>query len=225
MKNRYVSKETWYDKDGKPFQPGVHYFVGGATKMYGAALFRLRQARFRRAHRTADGMSPDWPIGYEDLEPYYTQAEQMYQSTARAAKIPPIRRPALPIRFRRSATNRASRKSPMTWSVRVIIPPMPHAASCSTKRNRAEQRLHSLRSCDGYPASSTPRRTPRSRGSSGLAVSERDDGDQRPRAAAQHQPQRTRGHRGDGRTPRPEQETQAASSSCPPARPTRPSCS
>jgi choline dehydrogenase-like flavoprotein len=42
VENRYVSKDTWYDKDGAPFQPGVHYFVGGATKMYGAALFRLR---------------------------------------------------------------------------------------------------------------------------------------------------------------------------------------
>src|SRR4026208_1217364 len=29
--NRYVSPDTWYDADGKPFQPGVHYCVGGAT--------------------------------------------------------------------------------------------------------------------------------------------------------------------------------------------------
>src|SRR5947207_8760733 len=40
--NRYVSPETWYEADGKPFQPQVHYFVGGATKLYGAALYRLR---------------------------------------------------------------------------------------------------------------------------------------------------------------------------------------
>lgn len=76
-KNRYVSRDTWYDKDNKPFQPGVHYFVGGATKMFGAALFRLRKEDFS-AHRTADGMTPDWPIRYEDLEPYYTQAERLY---------------------------------------------------------------------------------------------------------------------------------------------------
>ena len=76
-KNRYVTKDIWYDKDNKPFQPGVHYFVGGATKMYGAALFRLRREDFS-AHRTADGMTPDWPIQYEDLEPYYTQAERLY---------------------------------------------------------------------------------------------------------------------------------------------------
>ena len=44
--NRYVSPDTWYDEHGKPFQPGVHYFVGGATKLYGAALYRLREQDF-----------------------------------------------------------------------------------------------------------------------------------------------------------------------------------
>ena len=34
---KYISKDTWFDRDGKSFQPQVHYFVGGATKMYGAA--------------------------------------------------------------------------------------------------------------------------------------------------------------------------------------------
>ncbi len=77
VKNRYVSKDTWYDQHQRPFQPGSHYFVGGATKMYGAALFRLRREDFS-AHRTADGLTPDWPIRYEDLEPYYTQAERLY---------------------------------------------------------------------------------------------------------------------------------------------------
>ena len=77
VKNRYVSKDAWYDSDGKPFQPGVHYLVGGATKMFGAAMFRLRQQDFT-AHRTADGSTPDWPIRYEELEPYYTQAEKLY---------------------------------------------------------------------------------------------------------------------------------------------------
>jgi choline dehydrogenase-like flavoprotein len=76
--NRYVSQETWYLPDGKPFQPQVHYFVGGATKMFGAALYRLRKEDFG-ALRHHDGVSPAWPITYEELEPYYTQAEQLYQ--------------------------------------------------------------------------------------------------------------------------------------------------
>jgi choline dehydrogenase-like flavoprotein len=77
VQNRYVSPDTWYDRDGKPFQPQVHYFVGGATKMFGAALSRLRQQDFGQL-RHYDGISPAWPIAYEELEPYYTRAEQMY---------------------------------------------------------------------------------------------------------------------------------------------------
>jgi choline dehydrogenase-like flavoprotein len=76
--NRYVSPETWYDEKGKPFQPQVHYFVGGATKLYGAALYRLRPQDFGEL-RHHDGISPAWPIAYDELEPYYTLAEQLYE--------------------------------------------------------------------------------------------------------------------------------------------------
>ncbi len=75
--NRYVSPETWYDRHGRAFQPQVHYFVGGATKLFGAALYRLRREDFGEL-RHHDGISPAWPITYEELEPYYTRAEQMY---------------------------------------------------------------------------------------------------------------------------------------------------
>jgi choline dehydrogenase-like flavoprotein len=78
VKNRYVPKETWYDKNNKAFQPGVHYWVGGATKLYGAALYRLRKQDFGEL-KHYDGISPAWPISYDDMEPYYTRAEQMYQ--------------------------------------------------------------------------------------------------------------------------------------------------
>ena len=43
---KYISPDTWYDADGTAFQPQVHYFVGGATKLYGAALYRLRPQDF-----------------------------------------------------------------------------------------------------------------------------------------------------------------------------------
>jgi choline dehydrogenase-like flavoprotein len=76
--NRYVSPDTWYDGNGKPFQPQIHYFVGGATKLYGAALYRLRKEDFGEL-RHHDGISPAWPISYDELEPYYTQAEHVYE--------------------------------------------------------------------------------------------------------------------------------------------------
>ena len=78
VENRYVSPDTWYDEKGKPFQPQIHYFVGGATKLYGAALYRFRAEDFGEL-KHHDGVSPAWPISYDELEPYYTLAEQMYQ--------------------------------------------------------------------------------------------------------------------------------------------------
>jgi choline dehydrogenase-like flavoprotein len=75
---KYISKDTWFDAAGKPFQPQVHYFVGGATKMYGAALYRLRPADFGEI-RHVDGVSPAWPLSYDDFEPWYSKAEQLYQ--------------------------------------------------------------------------------------------------------------------------------------------------
>jgi choline dehydrogenase-like flavoprotein len=78
VENRYVSPDTWYDADGKPFQPQVHYYVGGATKLYGAALYRMRSEDFRELHHHG-GISPAWPISYQEMEPYYTKAEQMYE--------------------------------------------------------------------------------------------------------------------------------------------------
>ncbi len=76
--NRYISPDTWYDKDGKAFQPQVHYVVGGATKFYGAALYRLREQDFGELKHHG-GISPAWPIDYDVLEPYYAQAENLYQ--------------------------------------------------------------------------------------------------------------------------------------------------
>jgi choline dehydrogenase-like flavoprotein len=73
----YQAKETWYGGDGSTFHPGLHYFVGGNSKVYGAALFRLRERDFGELHHK-DGISPAWPLGYDVFEPYYTQAEALY---------------------------------------------------------------------------------------------------------------------------------------------------
>ncbi len=76
---RYISPDSWYDPKAKSFfQPQVHYFVGGATKLYGAALYRMRAEDFGEL-RHHDGLSPAWPISYQDMEPYYTAAETMYE--------------------------------------------------------------------------------------------------------------------------------------------------
>ncbi len=63
--------------DGETFHPGLHYFVGGNSKVYGAALFRLRERDFE-AVQHKDGVSPAWPLKYADFEPFYTEAEQLF---------------------------------------------------------------------------------------------------------------------------------------------------
>jgi choline dehydrogenase-like flavoprotein len=78
VENRYHVADAWQDKDGDEFHPGTHYYVGGNTKFYGAALIRLRERDFGEVVHEG-GLSPAWPIGYDELEPYYTEAEHLYQ--------------------------------------------------------------------------------------------------------------------------------------------------
>ncbi|MBK8809484.1 MAG: GMC family oxidoreductase [Acidobacteria bacterium] len=77
VEGHYNTKETWYDRDGKPLHPHTNYNVGGNTKFYGAALFRMRAEDFGEL-KHYDGVSPAWPISYAELEPYYSEAEAMY---------------------------------------------------------------------------------------------------------------------------------------------------
>lgn len=77
LKGKYQTKETWRDKNGEELHPHTNYCVGGNTKFYGAALFRLRKEDFGEL-RHHGGLSPAWPISYDQLEPYYCEAEEMY---------------------------------------------------------------------------------------------------------------------------------------------------
>src|SRR5215510_232482 len=77
LEARYNTKEAWRDSDGKELHPHTNYYVGGNTKFYGAALFRLRKEDFGEI-RHHGGVSPAWPISYDELEPYYAHAEQIY---------------------------------------------------------------------------------------------------------------------------------------------------
>jgi choline dehydrogenase-like flavoprotein len=76
--SKYKAKETWFDKHGTAFHPGIHYCVGGNTKFYGAVLLRMREADFGEV-RHEDGVSPRWPLQYADFAPWYRRAEALYQ--------------------------------------------------------------------------------------------------------------------------------------------------
>lgn len=87
IENRYKAKETWRDKNGNTFHPAIHYNVGGNSKVYGAALLRMRAQDFAEVKHHG-GISPEWPIRYDDLEPYYTQAEHLYHVHGRHGEDP-----------------------------------------------------------------------------------------------------------------------------------------
>ena len=78
LEGKYQTKEAWKDAEGNDLHPHTNYAVGGNTKFYGAALFRLRKEDFGEL-RHHGGVSPAWPIAYQELEPYYSRAERMYQ--------------------------------------------------------------------------------------------------------------------------------------------------
>ncbi|MGH8802083.1 MAG: GMC family oxidoreductase N-terminal domain-containing protein, partial [Casimicrobiaceae bacterium] len=95
VENIYQAAETWYDKHDKAFPPGLHYYVGGNSKMYGAALFRLRERDFEEIHHV-DGISPAWPLKYDVFEPYYSEAERLYHVHGAAGEDPTEPRRAAP---------------------------------------------------------------------------------------------------------------------------------
>jgi choline dehydrogenase-like flavoprotein len=68
----FKSKELWRDGRGRQFAPEEYFNVGGKTKWYGAALLRYGRHEF-----DADPMHQclAWPIGYDELKPFYEEAE------------------------------------------------------------------------------------------------------------------------------------------------------
>ena len=95
---RYKAHVTWKDKAGRPFQPGIHYNVGGNTKVYGAALLRFRKEDFG-ALRHHGGVSPAWPVGYDEFESYYTEAEHLYEVHGERGQDPTEPWSSAPYRF------------------------------------------------------------------------------------------------------------------------------
>jgi choline dehydrogenase-like flavoprotein len=87
LRGKYTTTETWRDVDDRPFTPEQNYYVGGNTKFYGAALFRLRPEDFGELVHHG-GISPAWPLGYQDFEPWYAEAEELYLVHGAAGEDP-----------------------------------------------------------------------------------------------------------------------------------------
>ncbi|MGN6378276.1 MAG: GMC family oxidoreductase N-terminal domain-containing protein, partial [Gaiellales bacterium] len=148
--NRYVSPDTWYDAGGKPFQPQIHYFVGGATKLYGAALYRLREEDFGEL-RHHDGISPAWPISYDELEPYYTLAEQAYEVHGARGEDPTEPPASAPYPF--PAVSHEPRIQKLADDL-AAAGYHPFHAPCGVRLNESNMpysRCVRCQNCDGFP--------------------------------------------------------------------------
>ena len=107
---RYQAPETWYGKNGETFHPGLHYFVGGNSKMYGAALLRLRERDFEEIEHV-DGLSPAWPLKYDAFERYYAEAERLFHVHGERGEDPNEPWSSAPFPHDAVPTSRASRRS------------------------------------------------------------------------------------------------------------------
>ena len=87
QKGFFRPKEFWFEADGTPFNPGNYYNVGGNSKFYGAVMARYRREDFSEMQHQ-EGVSPAWPFSYEELEPWYCEAEKLYQVRGTSGEDP-----------------------------------------------------------------------------------------------------------------------------------------
>ncbi|NET37047.1 MAG: GMC family oxidoreductase [Cyanothece sp. SIO1E1] len=148
--DRYHNSEVWYDGDGHELHPGMSYFVGGNTKVYGAALFRLREKDFEE-YQHKDGISPAWPLKYKDFEPYYTQAEKLYQVHGKQGEDP-----TEPPRSRDYYYPAVSHE-PRLQEVKSLLQEkglQPYSTPVGIRLNEAQRYLSECircNTCDGFP--------------------------------------------------------------------------
>ena len=162
-------KDNWSTRGGQrrgplPHQGGLarqgrqasstrtrNYYVGGNTKFYGAALFRLRKEDFGEL-RHHGGVSPAWPISYDELEPYYTEAEHLYQVHGQRGEDPtepPASAPVPASAGQPRAAHPAARRRPR--APRATSRSTCRSGSCSTSRIRATSPCIRCDTCDGFP--------------------------------------------------------------------------
>ena len=150
QQHRYFTDEEWSDKEGESFRPQTCYWVGGNTKVYGAALLRMRERDFAAVEHKG-GLSPSWPLSYDDFEPYYLKAEQLYQVHGQRGEdptAPPASQeyPCLPVSHERCAQDVCDRLKeqsfhpfhlPLGLKLSENDPALTECIRCNT--------------CDGYP--------------------------------------------------------------------------
>jgi hypothetical protein len=150
LENRYHTKEVWTDTNGKELHPGTGYWVGGNTKVYGAALFRLRKEDFGVLHHRS-GLSPEWPVKYDTFEPYYTKAERLYRVHGKQG-IDPTEPPRSEEYPYPAVSNEPRMQEIQEDLEKLGLRPFPCPLGLQlNEEDRVESRCIRCDTCDGYP--------------------------------------------------------------------------
>jgi choline dehydrogenase-like flavoprotein len=148
--DRYHTSDVWRDRDGEAFHPGTGYWVGGNTKVYGGALFRWREKDFDQVIHQG-GISPEWELKYQDFEPYYTLAENLYQVHGERGSDPTEPSTAYPY------PHPAIRHEPRIQEIHEALEQKglhPFHLPLAIKLNEVDRRLSDCircDTCDGFP--------------------------------------------------------------------------
>ncbi|GEO21330.1 GMC family oxidoreductase [Cyclobacterium qasimii] len=70
-----IDGEPYTRKDGTEFDWFRSRMVGGRTNHWGRISLRFGPDDFKR--RSIDGLGDDWPIGYDDVKPFYDRVDKM----------------------------------------------------------------------------------------------------------------------------------------------------
>ena len=90
--------------------------VGGSTNVYGAIWPRYRPSDFRKGDE--HGLQPNWPISYEELAPFYEQADRLIGTSGLAgdpAMPPRDPCPTGPLPFTKAAERLAKTFDHLGW--------------------------------------------------------------------------------------------------------------
>jgi choline dehydrogenase-like flavoprotein len=81
-----VEGEPYTKAEGTSFDWWRARMLGGRTNHWGRISLRFGPDDFRR--RSIDGLGDDWPIGYDDLKPYYDRVDRLIGIFGNADNLP-----------------------------------------------------------------------------------------------------------------------------------------
>lgn len=70
-----IPGEPYTRKDGTKFDWFRARMLGGRTNHWGRISLRFSERDFK--HKDVDGLGDNWPIGYEDVKPYYDKVDKL----------------------------------------------------------------------------------------------------------------------------------------------------